>query len=133
MLSASKNPEVLQKGIRLTHSCSHTTYVRFKGKSLDNHCGYCLPCIVRRAATAHAGFDDVRYVVNVLKGKIRANTVEGKDLYAVKVALKRLETTNSSLISLVRASGPLHGTQEEIAQYIDVYKRGMAELKELLE
>ena len=133
MLLASKNPGVLQEGIKLTHSCSHTTYVRFKGKSMDNHCGYCLPCIVRRAATTHAGFNDVKYVVNVLKGKIRANTVEGKDLYAVKVALKRLEKTKPSLISHVRASGPLPGTAEEIAQYVDVYKRGMEELQKLLE
>jgi hypothetical protein len=133
MLSASKNPGVLQEGIKLTHSCSHTTYVRFKGKSMDNHCGYCLPCIVRRAATTHAGFDDVNFVVDVLKGNIRANNLEGKDLYAVKVALKRLEITSPSLISHVRASGPLPGTQEEISQYVDVYKRGMAELQKLLE
>jgi len=132
MLSVSKNSGVLREGIKLTHSCSHTTYVRFKGKSMDNHCGYCLPCMVRRAATTYAGVDHVNYVVDILKEKILANTVEGKDLYAVKIALKRLETTNSSLISLVRASGPLPGTQEEISQYVDVYKRGMAELQRLL-
>lgn len=133
VLRVSKNNKVLGEGVKLTHSCSHVTYVRFKGKSPDNHCGYCLPCIVRRAATKFAGLDDVDYVVDVLKDNLPASKVEGKDLFAVKVALERLETMRLPLLSHVRSAGPLPGTYEEIKQYVDVYRRGMTELKMLIE
>jgi len=132
MLIATKNPSVLKEGIKLTHSCSHSTYVRFSGRRFDDHCGYCLPCIIRKAATFAAGVEDVNYVVDVVNDNFPANIVEGKDLYSLKIALKRLESMTSSLYSLVRTAGPLQGTQEEIAQYVDVYKRGMAEVKNLL-
>lgn len=131
MLLASKNRMVLQEGTKIAHSCSHPTYVRFKGKTTNDHCGYCLPCMVRRAATSLAGLDDVNYVVNIIEDAPPSNRVEGKDLFALKIALQRLETMKSSLISNIRTAGPLPGTQEEIPQYVDVYKRGMAELKRL--
>jgi hypothetical protein len=132
ILQSTKNPGLLHEGVKDTHSCSHSTYVRFKSKSMDNHCGYCLPCIVRRAATAYAGLDDVNYVVDVLKNDLPSNKVEGKDLYAIKIALRRLDTMSTSLLSQVRTAGPLQGTEEEISQYVDVYRRGMGELKRLL-
>jgi len=132
MLLASKNSSVLQEGIKMTHSCSHINYVRFKGQAIDSHCGYCLPCIVRRAATKYAMVDDVYYVVDVTGNDIPANRVEGKDIYAVKIALQRLATMSSSLISHVRTTGPIPGTPEEIAQYVDVYRRGMEELGRLI-
>jgi len=118
--------------VKLTHSCSHGTYVRFKGGAFDDHCGYCLPCIIRRAATTAAGIEDVNYVVDVISNNLPANRVEGKDLYAIKIALKRLDNMTSSLYSHVRTAGPLQGTPEEISQYVDVYKRGMAEVQMLL-
>jgi hypothetical protein len=132
MLISTKNAGVLNEGIKLTHSCSHNTYVRFKSRSFDDHCGYCLPCIIRRAATSHASLEDVNYVVDVVNNNLPPNRAEGKDLYALKIALKRLENMNSSLFSHIRTAGPLQGTREEIVQYVDVYRRGMAEIKMLL-
>jgi len=132
MLIATKNPSILKEGVKLTHSCSHGTYVRFKGRTFDDHCGYCLPCIIRRAATTAAGIKDVNYVVDVVNNNLPANRVEGKDLYAIKIALKRLDNMTSSLYSHVRTAGPLQGSPEEISQYVDVYKRGMAEVQMLL-
>lgn len=132
MLIATKNPSILKEGVKLTHSCSHGTYVRFKGRTFDDHCGYCLPCIIRRAATTAAGIEDVNYVVDVVNNNLPANRVEGKDLYAIKIALKRLDNMTSSLYSHVRTAGPLQGTPEEISQYVDVYRRGMTEVQMLL-
>lgn len=83
MLIATKNPSILKEGVKLTHSCSHGTYVRFKGRTFDDHCGYCLPCIIRRAATTAAGIEDVNYVVDVVNNSLLANSVEGKDLYPI--------------------------------------------------
>lgn len=132
ILIATKNPGILQEGVKLTHSCSHGTYVRFKGGAFDDHCGYCLPCIIRRAATTAAGIEDVNYVVDVISNNLPSNRVEGKDLYAIKIALKRLDHLTSSLYSHIRTAGPLQGTPEEISQYVDVYKRGMTEVQMLL-
>jgi len=129
MLNDTKNSTVLKEGLLLTHSCSHSTYVRFHGGSPDDHCGYCLPCIVRRAATSFAGFEDVDYIVDVLKNNLPTDKVEGKDLYGLRIAIERIDNTNSSLYSLVRSAGPLQSSKEEIVQYVEVYRRGMEEIK----
>jgi hypothetical protein len=132
ILLGSKNPKVLEEGIPFTHSCSQPTYLQFKGIGQKNHCGHCLPCIVRRAATTRAGLADVRYAIDILKENPPANRTEGKDLFAIRTALRRLETLDSPLIFYVLKASPLPGSKDDIDQYVDVYRRGMEELGNFL-
>jgi hypothetical protein len=128
ILLSSKNMRVLKEGLLVTHSCSRPTYLQFKGLGQKNHCGHCLPCIVRRAATARAGLIDVKYAMDIQKENPSANRTEGKDLFAIKTALKRLATLESPLIFYVLKAAPLSGSKADIYQYVDVYRRGMDEL-----
>jgi len=128
ILLSSKNMEVLKEGIPVTHSCSQPTYLQYMGLGQRNHCGHCLPCIVRGAATARAGLADVTYAMDIQKENPPANRTEGKDLFAIRTALKRLETLDSPLIFYVLKSAPLPGSKADIDQYVEVYRRGMEEL-----
>jgi hypothetical protein len=132
ILLSSKNMEVLKEGIPVTHSCSQPTYLQFKGLGQKNHCGHCLPCIVRKAATTRAGLVDVRYAMDILKENPPANQTEGKDLFAIRTALRRLETLDLPLIFYLLKEAPLPGSKADIDQYVDVYRRGMEELRNFL-
>ncbi|MHC5720555.1 MAG: hypothetical protein ACYTX0_53180, partial [Nostoc sp.] len=52
MLANVKNKEVLESTANLSMSCSHPEAGRFRQGSPSHHCGYCVPCIIRRAALA---------------------------------------------------------------------------------
>jgi hypothetical protein len=132
ILLSSMNMKVLKEGIPATHSCSQPTYLQFKGLGQKNHCGHCLPCIVRRAATTRAGLTDVGYAIDIQNENPPANSAEGKDLFAIKTALRRLETLDSPLIFYILRSASLPGPKADIDQYVDVYRRGMEELGNFL-
>jgi hypothetical protein len=70
--------------------------------------------------------------MDIQKENPPANRTEGKDLFAIKTALRRLETLDSPLIFYVLKSAPLPGSKVDIDQYVDVYRRGMEELGALL-
>jgi len=123
MLENLKNLKAMQRGVELTMSCSNSVKHRFQGISPYTHCGYCLPCLVRRAATCKAGMSDVIYNVDILKNPY------GQDLRALKMAIRRMEILEGPLIFDVLKAGPLSDFQE---QYVDVYRRGMLELKQFL-
>lgn len=128
ILLSSKNMGVLKEGILDTHSCSQPTYLQFKGFDQKNHCGHCLPCIVRRAATTRAGLVDVEYIMDIQKENPPANRTEGKDLFAIRTALRRLATLDSSLLFYLLKAAPLPDLKADADNYVDVYRRGMEEL-----
>lgn len=123
LLKNLKTLEVLRKGIPLTMSCSHSLRHRFRKVSTYTHCGYCLPCLVRRAAIHKAGLDDATYHVDVIQNP------QGEDLHSLKMAIRRIEASEGPLVFDVLKAGPLPDSQEE---YVDVYRRGLLELKQLL-
>jgi hypothetical protein len=87
---------------------------------------------VRKAATTRAGLVDVRYAMDILKENPPANQTEGKDLFAIRTALRRLETLDLPLIFYLLKEAPLPGSKADIDQYVDVYRRGMEELRNFL-
>lgn len=125
MLERSRNADVLRRGIGLTLSCSNSTPKRFEGVSQYVHCGYCLPCIVRRAAVRKAGvLDTSEYYVDVTRNP------RGKDLRALKAAIERAEIEGLPTLFDVLKAGPLPDSPRE---YADVHKRGLLELKEFVQ
>lgn len=118
-----KNLKATQEGIKKTLSCSNSIKQRFAGVSPYRHCGYCLPCLVRQAAIYKAGLRDITYGVNILQNP------QGEDLHALKMAMRRMEASQSPLIFDVLQAGPIPDSQQ---QYADVYGRGMLELKQFL-
>jgi 7-cyano-7-deazaguanine synthase in queuosine biosynthesis len=123
MLLNSRNAGVLQEGLKGTLSCSNAAQHRFAGVSPYVHCGYCLPCLVRRSATYHSQFEDVTYHVDVLTNP------QGNELSALRKAILRFRQSTTPIIFEAQKSGPLPDSQTE---YADVYRRGLTEIAHFL-
>lgn len=131
MINESGNPRMILENLNVTISCSHPGASRFTGVKKQNvHCGYCYPCIIRRAAVFATGKTDPTFYtfadLSEELGKVRR-----ADLRAVKIALNRYERTPLKIGDIL-AAGPLPVTGDELDQYLAVFKRGFDEVKEFL-
>ncbi|WP_281526618.1 Qat anti-phage system QueC-like protein QatC [Intestinibacter bartlettii] len=125
MIINCKDKEFLIDNMTKTMSCSHPDIGRMKGETVSCHCGYCLPCTIRRAA--------------IKKGNIVDNTLyrdynydSGKtakmSLNSYKLGISKFNPKFSFL--MIQKSGPI---KYRINDFSDLYKRGILELKEFLE
>jgi 7-cyano-7-deazaguanine synthase in queuosine biosynthesis len=131
MVRDSKNLTVLAETAKLSMSCSHPEAGRFQGRPEGNHCGYCVPCIIRRASMRAADFVDAPYDIDVLTAPPDISTDKGEDIRAFQMALERFaESRPNDSLFRVLATGWL--PPEDAAQYAAVYKRGMEELGRFL-
>lgn len=131
MLSECADSDVLNSILSLTMSCSHPEVARWSGHTPGTHCGYCVPCIIRRAAVAAAALvdNDAEYTIDVQA--TRPSGEKARDLRAFEIALKRnAEGTTPSFLRVLE-SGPL--PPEEVSQFAGVYERGMAEVLSFLQ
>lgn len=128
MLERCHNQSVLRSGENDTISCSHPTGIRWRGLSSKN-CGYCLPCIVRRAAfhrvgrdvfADHYAFDvtqDDSLVLRGYRGGLSRAILHG--LHSHRPVLSRL-----------LASGMIPQVDGELRQYLSLYETGVAEIRQ---
>jgi hypothetical protein len=131
MLVATADPALLAATASLTMSCSHPEVGRYLGTTPGNHCGYCVPCIIRRAALMRAGLPNDTYDVDILSRRPRRDSETSADLRAFEMAIARFRATSGSgQVAAVMSTGPLPG--DEVARYADVYARGMQEVESLL-
>lgn len=135
MMKQCANQQFLSAHFAGTLSCSHPETSRFvKGTKPGIHCGYCVPCIIRQAAeTAFGGIKTV-YAHQIKINPPSPRTGKGRDLRAFKMALEEINNLpRHSLVLRILKSGPLpFEDQQELDSYVEVYKRGMNEVKKLL-
>lgn len=130
MLANVNNQTVLAQTVKESMSCSHTEAGRYQGRTPGNHCGYCVPCIIRRASTSAAGLVDAQYDFDVLKDSPLVSGA-GADLRAFQMALERFaESRPHESLFRVLGTGPL--PPEDAADYAATYSRGMTEVGKLL-
>ena len=130
MLRRCHNRDALLPGLEATMSCAHPAAGRFSGARLPNqHCGYCLPCLIRRASVASAMADPTAYTTSDLSRPLSVQ--KGADLRAVKMALDRYGQREPQIGDVLLA-GPLPGSDNDVAEYLAVYKRGLQELGKFL-
>lgn len=109
-------------------SCAHPAADRWLGGHPGDHCGYCVPCLIRRAALHHAGVTSAeRYAMDILRQ--RPEKGKSYDVRAFLIAIESLKT--SSPVARVLGTGPIEPAA--VGQYVDVYERGMSELDTFLE
>lgn len=131
MLASTMDPALLASAAPLTMSCSHPEVGRYRGTTPGNHCGYCVPCIIRRAAFMRAGLPHGTFDVDILQGRPRAGTETTADLRAFEMAVERFRAmSRTAQVAAVLATGPI--PDADVSQYTDVYARGMAEVEALL-
>lgn len=132
MLIGAKNQGLLREATPLTMSCAHPEAGRHRKLPPNTPCGYCVPCIIRRAAVEAAGVPDRGHCVDVRQRPPRADTQTGRDFRAFEMAIARFEQLAASEVaSRVSQTGPLPA--EEFGRYVDTYRRGIEEVRRFLQ
>lgn len=136
MMNECANQQFLTQNYPETLSCSHSEISRFvKGNKPGIHCGYCVPCIIRQPAENAFGGIKTVYSHQIKSHPPHPTTETGRDLRAFKMALEEVENMQRhSLVLRILKSGPLpFADQNELGQYVDIYSRGMQEVKIFLQ
>jgi hypothetical protein len=139
MASACANKALLLKLAPYSLSCAHPANARWQGhqgRGIE-HCGYCLPCLIRRAALDSAwgaGQDETIYTVPDL----RAQTLDtresiGKQVRSFQYAIARLRGHPSLANLLIHKPGSLADEVTRLDQLADVYRRGLNEVARLID
>lgn len=137
MVAECANQSLLQKLIPITLSCSSPSKGRWKGGKAVEHCGYCLPCLIRRASIQKGvgpGKDATSYTLSDLAARpLNSVSAEGKQVRSFQVAVERLKKNPQLANILVHLPGSLSSeSSSRQARLVEVYKRGMKEVDELL-
>lgn len=132
MLAECRDQDLVTTATKETMSCSHAEAGRFQGFSPKDHCGYCVPCIIRRAATCAAGTPDSNYNIDVRSDPPDHRTDGGRDLRAFQMAVERDGgLTAAQAVARILGQGPLPA--DVIDQYAEMYRHGIAEVRNFLQ
>lgn len=126
MIKQCKDSVFLKENITQTMSCSHPDLGRYAGDASPSHCGNCLPCVIRRAAIEFAyGNDNSSY-----RDKNFQQKGAKYNLRSFKLGMRDYVNSNIDTALTIQISGPI---VSDFNDYCGVYKRGMNELKSLLD
>lgn len=130
MLSNCGNGALVRRHAAETISCSSIAKARWQGLA-PGHCGFCVPCLIRRAAMLNAfGNDPTQYTMADLTGhSIDPATAVGEHIRAFQMMARRLRGQPALARILIHKSGPLRDYPAvDVAQYADVFLRGISEV-----
>jgi hypothetical protein len=130
VLAGSADLETLKSLAPYSVSCAHATR---RGKWVRRHarnCGYCVPCLVRRASLHHIGLDDgLEYGYDICAGELDLRVDVATDLRAVLDCLREVRSTEQ-VKERVFLTGPLPGDMFDM--HVGVIERGLEELRSLM-
>lgn len=117
-------------------SCSSPSKGRWQGLGTQ-HCGYCLPCLIRRAALDKGfgrGGDTTVYTIEDLAARpLDTRQAEGQQVRSFQLAIERLRARPGLAPILIHKPGPLRDeTPARQAAMAEVYRRGLEEVGALL-
>lgn len=129
------NKEFLLQVIPDSISCSSPQKARWSG-SAPQHCGYCVPCIIRRAAMNRAFREEqdcTPYLIDSVS-EIIANHAKGKgvQLRSFQIAIKKIKEQPKLAKILIYKSGPLSRDSAYLQELSDVYRRGLLEVDDFI-
>jgi 7-cyano-7-deazaguanine synthase in queuosine biosynthesis len=131
MLANARNPALLAAGVHETMSCARPSMGRQHRLEVGIHCGYCVPCIIRRAALRVVGMDTETHHFDILTGDATPRETRGADRRAFEMAIERTRTMRPlQLVSEVVSSGPIE--PDEIDSSVGVFRRGLDEVTQFL-
>jgi hypothetical protein len=136
MANECKNKEFLFKVMEKSVSCSSPVKATWK-KLPPQHCGFCVPCIIRRAAMQKAfgfGRDCTEYTQKSISTIIsnHANS-EGEQIRSFQLAINKIKKQPSITKILIHKPGPLSNDPEYLEKLASVYKRGLLEVDEFIQ
>lgn len=134
MVRSCAEPSFLRDVVSNSMSCSSPAKARYK-KLSPRHCGYCVPCLIRRASL-NAGLqvsDPTLYTVSDLAERtLYTDKSEGEHVRSFQLMAKRLVERPELANILVHKPGPLTSAPTEIRDYAGVFRRGVLEVADLL-
>lgn len=136
MASNCENKVLLRQLASESLSCSSPTKGRWQGLGIE-HCGYCLPCLIRRAALECAwgpGEDQTTYTVPDLRARaLDTRESTGKQVRSFQYAIERLRGRPQLANLLIHKPGSLADQAANLDQLADVYRRGLDEVARLID
>jgi len=130
MVAACSDTSILKGIVSQSLSCSSPTKGRWDGRP-QGHCGYCLPCLIRRASLL--GDDPTSYGLKDLrKSTLDTTHAEGQQVRSFQLAARRVAKRPELAGILIHKPGPLKDYPDRLDAYADVYRRGLAEVDRLL-
>jgi hypothetical protein len=120
MLEGCLDASLIERLATRSYSCG-------KGKRLNQHCGRCVPCLIRRAAFHHANVSDTTtyYAADL------AASAHSDDVFAARFA--SVSAARRGIAQWASEAGPLPDDAGARAAYVDVVRRGVAELEAYLQ
>jgi hypothetical protein len=119
-------------------SCAHPASARWQGlqgRGIE-HCGYCLPCLIRRAALEHAwgrGGDNTSYTEADLHAHVLDTSQSiGQQVRSFQYAIARIQANPDIARLLVHKPGSLVDVMADEEQWAAVYRRGLSEVGDLI-
>jgi hypothetical protein len=135
MVDACANKVVLASLIPSSLSCASPTKGRWQGHGIE-HCGYCLPCLIRRAALEKGlgrGIDPTVYTLSDLAAHpLDTRQSEGQQVRSFQFSMERLRARPDLAKLLIHKPGPLFDEPARLNDLASVYQRGMNEVAALL-
>jgi hypothetical protein len=131
MVVGCRNRALLERIVPRALSCASPTKGRWMGHGTQ-HCGYCLPCLIRRASLAAIG-DSTTYTVPNLRAEVwDPRTATGEQIRSFQYAIDRLRARPGIEKLLIHKPGPLSDNPAIVGDLAQVYKRGLEEVGTLL-
>jgi hypothetical protein len=135
MVAACANGALLRSLVADSLSCSSPSKSRWQGHGIE-HCGYCLPCLIRRASLDVAwglGQDTTVYTVpDLLAHPLDTKESIGKQVRSFQFAIERLRRQPNLARFLIHKPGSLADETQHLDQWADVYRRGLNEVAQLI-
>jgi hypothetical protein len=131
LLAECGDRELLARYVHKTNSCGHPNEMNPRDGRREPQCGYCVPCIIRRAALHAAQLPDNEYRYDVHTERDQLTEVTLSDLRAFEIAIARARARAPSVTDVLRA-GPLDAMPHEVGDYIGVYRAGLDEVSRFL-
>jgi len=133
MAAECRNAELLRRTAAHTMSCSSPTKGRWQGHA-PGHCGYCVPCLIRRASLVAAfGVDPTPYhLQNLAAAVLDCSKAEGQHIRSFQLALARLHANPNLARTAIHSPGPLTDFRNEWPDFARVYADAMEEVGTLL-
>lgn len=135
MASKCLNDNLLKQLATDSLSCSSPTKGRWQGLGIE-HCGYCLPCIIRRASLEAAfgsNNDTTHYTIPDLRSQVLDTLkAEGVQIRSFQYAIERIRKQPLLANLLIHKPGSLTDEIANLAQLADVYRRGLMEVSKLI-
>lgn len=136
MVMACAEQTLLRELIPVSLSCSSPTKGRWSGHGTQ-HCGHCVPCVIRRAALekglGHGADSTIYSLVSLTQNVLNSRTAEGQQIRSFQYAIERLRVNPDIVKFDIHKSGSLSDESLVRQQGLaDVYRRGMREVAHIL-